>query len=66
GLTRRARENLGLGETEIFRTPEQPADTGKGFTLGQKMVGRACGVEGIRPGTYCEPAMNTVGSQDTT
>ena len=66
GLTRRAREVLGLGETDIFRSPEQPADSGKGFTLGQKMVGRACGVQGIRPGTYCEPAMNTVGSQDTT
>ncbi len=66
GLTRRARETLGLGETDIFRTPELPADSGKGFTLGQKMVGRACGVKGIRPGTYCEPAMNTVGSQDTT
>ena len=66
GLTRRARETLGLGETELFRTPEQPVDTGKGFTLGQKMVGRACGVEGIRPGTYCEPMMTTVGSQDTT
>lgn len=66
GLTRRARESLGLGLAEVFRTPEQPADTGKGYTLGQKMVGRACGLEGIRPGTYCEPHMTTVGSQDTT
>lgn len=66
GLTRRAREALGLGSTDIFRTPQQPKDTGKGYTLGQKMVGRACGVEGIRPGTYCEPHMTTVGSQDTT
>ena len=66
GLTRRAREALGLGATDIFRSPEQPEDTGKGYTLGQKMVGKACGVEGIRPGTYCEPHMTTVGSQDTT
>ena len=66
GLTVRAREALGLGETDQFRTPETPKDTGKGYTLGQKMVGRACGVEGVRPGTYCEPRMTTVGSQDTT
>ena len=66
GLTTRARETLGLGESELFRTPEQPEDTGKGFTLAQKMVGRACGTDGIRPGTYCEPRMTTVGSQDTT
>jgi len=66
GLTRRARETLGLGDSDLFRQPELPVDTGKGYTLGQKMVGRACGVEGIRPGTYCEPAMTTVGSQDTT
>ncbi len=66
GLTTKARESLALGESELFRKPEQPADTGKGFTLAQKMVGRACGVEGIRPGTYCEPRMTTVGSQDTT
>ena len=66
GLTRRAREALDLGESDLFRSPEQPEDTGKGYSLGQKMVGRACGVEGIRPGTYCEPAMTTVGSQDTT
>jgi aconitate hydratase 2/2-methylisocitrate dehydratase len=66
GLTTKARESLGLGESNTFRTPETPADTGKGYTLAQKMVGRACGVDGIRPGTYCEPRMTTVGSQDTT
>jgi len=66
GLTARAREALGLGESDLFRKPEQPEDTGKGFTLAQKMVGRACGVDGVRPGTYCEPRMTTVGSQDTT
>ena len=66
GLTTRAREALGLAESDLFRKPETPLDTGKGFTLGQKMVGRACGVEGVRPGTYCEPRMTTVGSQDTT
>jgi aconitate hydratase 2/2-methylisocitrate dehydratase len=66
GLTAKARESLGMGHSELFRTPEQPADSGKGYTLAQKMVGRACGVEGVRPGTYCEPRMTTVGSQDTT
>lgn len=66
GLTDKAREALGLGASDLFRKPEQPADSGKGFTLAQKMVGKACGVEGIRPGTYCEPKMTTVGSQDTT
>ncbi len=66
GLTEKARESLGLGDTDLFRKPEQPKDTGKGFTLAQKMVGKACGVEGVRPGTYCEPKMTTVGSQDTT
>jgi aconitate hydratase 2/2-methylisocitrate dehydratase len=66
GLTEKARESLGLGASDIFRKPEQPVDTGKGYTLAQKMVGRACGVDGIRPGTYCEPKMTTVGSQDTT
>ncbi|UZA26213.1 bifunctional aconitate hydratase 2/2-methylisocitrate dehydratase [Moraxella bovis] len=68
-LTSKARESLGLEPSTLFRTPEQPADTGKGFTLAQKMVGRACGLpegQGIRPGTYCEPKMTTVGSQDTT
>ncbi|SEQ36296.1 aconitase [Amphritea atlantica] len=66
GLTDRAREALSLGPVDLFRKPEQPADTGKGYSLAQKMVGKACGVEGVRPGTYCEPKMTTVGSQDTT
>ncbi|MEJ2396564.1 MAG: aconitate hydratase B, partial [Candidatus Thiodiazotropha sp.] len=65
-LTERAREALGLEPSEVFRRPVDPEDSGKGFTLAQKMVGKACGVEGIRPGTYCEPRMSTVGSQDTT
>lgn len=66
GLTTRARESLGLPVTDLFRIPEAPASSDKGFTLAQKMVGRACGTDGIRPGTYCEPRMTTVGSQDTT
>lgn len=66
GLTTRAREALGMGPCELFRSPTCADDSGKGFTLAQKMVGRACGVEGVRPGTYCEPKMTTVGSQDTT
>ena len=66
GLTAKAREALGLGESTLFRKPDIPEETNTGFTLAQKMVGRACGVEGIRPGTYCEPKMTTVGSQDTT
>ncbi|MFA5630996.1 MAG: bifunctional aconitate hydratase 2/2-methylisocitrate dehydratase [Porticoccaceae bacterium] len=66
GLTKRAREALGLAPSTVFRTPEQPSDSGKGFTLAQKMVGKACGLPGVRPGTYCEPYMTTVGSQDTT
>jgi len=66
GLTQKARQSLGLSASTLFRISAQPADTGKGFTLAQKMVGRACGVEGIRPGAYCEPHMTTVGSQDTT
>ncbi len=66
GLTQKARKELGLEASTLFRLPQQPADSGKGFTLAQKMVGRACGVQGIRPGTYCEPRMTTVGSQDTT
>ncbi|MBT3013533.1 MAG: bifunctional aconitate hydratase 2/2-methylisocitrate dehydratase [Candidatus Thiodiazotropha sp. (ex Lucina pensylvanica)] len=65
-LTERAREALGLGATDVFRRPVDPEDSGKGFTLAQKMVGQACGVDGIRPGTYCEPRMSTIGSQDTT
>nr|WP_246480485.1 bifunctional aconitate hydratase 2/2-methylisocitrate dehydratase [Motiliproteus sediminis] len=66
GLTTKAREALGLEPSTLFRVPVQPEDTGKGYSLAQKMVGKACGVEGIRPGTYCEPKMTTVGSQDTT
>ncbi len=68
GLTQKARESLGLGPSEVFRKPEVPADSGKGFSLAQKLVGRACGLKegGVRPGTYCEPRMSTVGSQDTT
>ncbi|UYG05708.1 bifunctional aconitate hydratase 2/2-methylisocitrate dehydratase [Halomonas sp. LR3S48] len=66
GLTTKARESLGLAPSNVFRLPEQPADTGKGYTLAQKMVGKACGLEGVRPGMYCEPKMATVGSQDTT
>ena len=65
-LTRRARESLGLGASPAFRLPVDPQDSGKGFTLAQKMVGKACGVAGVRPGTYCEPTMSSVGSQDTT
>jgi len=69
GLTAKAREALGLAPSTLFRLPHQPADSGKGFSLAQKMVGRACGLpegQGIRPGTYCEPKMTSVGSQDTT
>ncbi|UTV28102.1 bifunctional aconitate hydratase 2/2-methylisocitrate dehydratase [Photobacterium atrarenae] len=66
GLTDKARESLGLEPSDVFRRPQPVADSGKGFSLAQKMVGKACGVEGIRPGTYCEPKMTTVGSQDTT
>jgi aconitate hydratase 2/2-methylisocitrate dehydratase len=66
GLTAKAREALGLGASDMFLTPDQPADDGKGFTLAQKMVGKACGLEGVKPGVYCEPIATTVGSQDTT
>ncbi|WP_442489874.1 bifunctional aconitate hydratase 2/2-methylisocitrate dehydratase [Halomonas litopenaei] len=66
GLTDNARKALGLEQSDVFRLPEQPKDTGKGFTLAQKMVGKACGLDGVRPGMYCEPKMTTVGSQDTT
>jgi aconitate hydratase 2/2-methylisocitrate dehydratase len=69
GLTEKARAELGLAPSTLFKKPESPADSGKGFTLAQKMVGRACGLpegKGVRPGTYCEPKMTTVGSQDTT
>lgn len=66
GLTAKARESLNLPASEVFRLPEQPENSGKGFTLAQKMVGKACGLDGVRPGMYCEPKMTTVGSQDTT
>ena len=69
GLTAKAREALGLPASEVFRLPQAPAESKAGFTLAQKMVGRACGLpegQGVRPGTYCEPRMTTVGSQDTT
>jgi aconitate hydratase 2/2-methylisocitrate dehydratase len=68
-LTGKAREFLGLSASTVFRLPQPPATSNKGFTLAQKMVGRACGLpdgQGIRPGTYCEPKMTSVGSQDTT
>ena len=66
GLTQRAREHMGLAPSTVFRQPTAPVESDAGYTLAQKMVGKACGVEGIRPGTYCEPKMTTVGSQDTT
>ena len=66
GLTAKARAALGLPHSTLFIQPTPVKDTGKGYTLAQKMVGRACGVAGVRPGTYCEPKMATVGSQDTT
>ena len=65
-LTDKTREALDLEPTTIFRRPDSEDDSDKGYTLAQKMVGKACGVAGIRPGTYCEPRMSTVGSQDTT
>lgn len=66
GLTEKARESLGLDTTDTFRKPIPAEDSSAGFTLAQKIVGKACGVDGVRPGTYCEPKMTTVGSQDTT
>ncbi|MEO7338625.1 MAG: bifunctional aconitate hydratase 2/2-methylisocitrate dehydratase, partial [Caldimonas sp.] len=73
GLTAKARESLGLPTSTLFRLPQNPADSGRGYTLAQKMVGRACGLpeigdnqQGVRPDTYCEPRMTSVGSQDTT
>lgn len=73
GLTAKAREALGLPPSTLFRLPQNPADTKKGYSLAQKMVGKACGLPivngeqvGVRPGTYCEPRMTSVGSQDTT
>ncbi|OCQ99537.1 bifunctional aconitate hydratase 2/2-methylisocitrate dehydratase [Nostoc sp. MBR 210] len=65
-LTDKTRQALGLEPSTLFIRPQQPADTGKGYTLAQKMVGKACGLPGVRPGTSCEPIMTTVGSQDTT
>jgi aconitate hydratase 2/2-methylisocitrate dehydratase len=66
GLTAKAREALGMDAGNIFLTPDQPANDESGYTLAQKIVGRACGIEGVKPGTYCEPIATTVGSQDTT
>ncbi len=66
GLTDRARQSMGLEPSTIFRRPGDVKDTGKGFTLAQKIVGKACGIKGVRAGAYCEPHMTTVGSQDTT
>ena len=66
GLTQRAREFLNLPSTEVFREPTVQDESQRGYTLAQKMVGKACGKNGVRPGTYCEPIMTTVGSQDTT
>ena len=66
GLTAKAREALGLPPSTLFREPEVPKDTGRGYTLAQKMVGKACNLPGVRPGMYCEPKMTSVGSQDTT
>ena len=65
-LTRQARKSLGMGEENIFERPEQPEDNGKGYTLAQKIIGKACGRPGVRPGMYVEPETLTVGSQDTT
>ncbi len=66
GLTDKARETLGMPPSDVFKRPVEPVHSDKGFTLAQKMVGVACGVEGVRPGAYCEPKVTTVGSQDTT
>ncbi|OYQ66055.1 bifunctional aconitate hydratase 2/2-methylisocitrate dehydratase [Pseudanabaena sp. SR411] len=65
-LTAKTRHAIGLPASDVFILPSTPADTGKGYTLAQKMVGKACGVVGVRPYTSCEPLMTTVGSQDTT
>lgn len=66
GLTDKTRSELGLDVSDVFLRPVDPKNSELGFTLAQKIVGKACGVKGIRPGTYCEPRMSTVGSQDTT
>ena len=65
-LTDKARDFLNLPATDVFVRPGKADESNDGYTLAQKIVGKACGVEGIRPGTYCEPIMTTVGSQDTT
>ena len=65
-LTERAREALNLPASDLFAKPEEPASSTKGYTLAQKIVGKACGLDGVRPDQYCEPKMTTVGSQDTT
>jgi aconitate hydratase 2/2-methylisocitrate dehydratase len=66
GLTAKAREALGMDAGDIFMTPAMPEDNGKGYTLAQKMVGKAAGMDGVKPGVYSEPVCTTVGSQDTT
>ncbi|GKT12292.1 MAG: aconitate hydratase 2/2-methylisocitrate dehydratase [Thiomicrorhabdus sp.] len=66
GLTDKARTDLGMGPSDIFLRPTDKSQADHGYTLAQKMVGKACGIEGVRPGMYCEPHMATVGSQDTT
>lgn len=66
GLTDKTRNDLGLPVSDVFLRPQDPSNNNAGFSLAQKIVGKACGVKGIRPGTYCEPRMSTVGSQDTT
>ena len=66
GLTSKARESLGLPHSDVFRQAKDVAESTRGYSLAQKMVGRACGVDGVRPGAYCEPKMTSVGSQDTT
>ncbi|MCI0303531.1 bifunctional aconitate hydratase 2/2-methylisocitrate dehydratase [Cronobacter sakazakii] len=66
GLTTKAREALGLPHSDVFRHAKDVAESNRGYSLAQKMVGRACGVVGVRPGAYCEPKMTSVGSQDTT
>ena len=66
GLTTKAREALGLPHSDVFRQAKDVAESSRGYSLAQKMVGRACGVAGVRPGAYCEPKMTSVGSQDTT
>lgn len=66
GLTDKARRALGMEPSDVFIRPQDKSDSTHGYTLAQKMVGKACGIEGVRPGMYCEPHMTTVGSQDTT